>query len=183
MSLEIFQFQNKFATFAFLSGCPCSLKDRITDSGSVGPGSIPSGGTEEGADFFLRLLFSSTILSRIWRKRCFCSSAVTILSRICGELRFCSSVVTILSRICGELRFCSSVVTILSRICGKLCFCSSGQADGTGRFVLPGAGPGTRSVVGGGAAHELDEVAVGGSAAAEAGLEVERLLVLAGFPA
>ena len=52
MSLEIFQFQNKFATFAILSGRPCSLKDRITDSGSVGPGSIPSGGTEEGAEFF-----------------------------------------------------------------------------------------------------------------------------------
>ena len=30
------------------TGCPCSLKDRITDSGSVGPGSIPSGGTKIG---------------------------------------------------------------------------------------------------------------------------------------
>ncbi len=107
----------------------------------------------------------------------------TILSRIYGERCFCSSVVTILSRICGERCFCSSVVTILSRICGELCFCSSGRADGTGRWTLPGAGPGTCSVVGGGAAHEFDEVAVGGGAAAEAGLEVERLLVLAGFPA
>ena len=26
-----------------------SLKDRITDSGSVGPGSIPSGGTKKAA--------------------------------------------------------------------------------------------------------------------------------------
>ena len=37
----------KFIIFAVLSRvCPCSLKDRITDSGSVGPGSIPSGGTQ-----------------------------------------------------------------------------------------------------------------------------------------
>ena len=35
-----------FLKFAFPNR-PCSLKDRITDSGSVGPGSIPSGGTKK----------------------------------------------------------------------------------------------------------------------------------------
>ena len=45
-----------------LPGCPCSLKDRISDSGSDGPGSIPSGGTRKAR---LRCLAFS--VGREWR--------------------------------------------------------------------------------------------------------------------
>ena len=40
------KYSQEIANFA-IPRRPCSLKDRITDSGSVGPGSIPSGGTVE----------------------------------------------------------------------------------------------------------------------------------------
>ena len=47
-----------------LPGCPCSLKDRISDSGSDGPGSIPSGGTRKARKrlraFFVFWLNSSS---------------------------------------------------------------------------------------------------------------------------
>ncbi len=39
--------------------CLRSLKDRITDSGSVGPGSIPSGGTLKKSDSSLFFLYLS----------------------------------------------------------------------------------------------------------------------------